>query len=254
MVNIQVYRPFYSFSRVFLKKYFSRIIENEFKELDVNVELELKKNQISFNIQGEDWEIVKNFINQKFVILKNIKDIQKDSHFKGFLNSVGDFVYGIYVDIGIRKQIKKYVLIPLYKLRENFFLGNKVSLRYISKNLGLLNNLAVKIKIIDVNLDENKILGNLDLSEIEKYNRWIKNNNEILLFCGVTLTKIQKIFQSMNINKYLVNIDNLDFFEHAVILEEGTTAKGILAKIGKHFKNDISLLSPKNVRALIDST
>lgn len=253
MVNIQVFRPFYSFSRDFLKNYFSRMFNNEFKELDVKIDLQINKNQINFTIEGEDWEIVNNYINKKFIIEKNILNIEKNSIYKGFLNSIGDFGYGIYVDIGIRQKLKKDVLIPLFNLRKNFFSEKKIPLRTITEKLGFINNLPISIETIDVNSTEYKILGNLSNLEIEKYSRWIQNNNEILLFCGATLTKIQKTFQKMNLNKYLVNIDNLDFFEHAVILEEGTTAKGILAKIGKHFKNDISLLNPSKVRRLIDS-
>ncbi|MHA1798685.1 MAG: DUF2110 family protein [Candidatus Helarchaeota archaeon] len=254
MVNIEIFRPFYSFSREFLKNYFSRLLKNTFKDLDVEFNLSLVKNGLQLAIEGEDWEVVKNSINQIFVSVKNINDIKKNSIYKGYLNSVGEFGYGIYVDIGIRRHLKKDVLIPLFLLRKNLFLNKKFSLRNISNILGFMNNLPINIEIVEVNIQENKILGNLSIEELEKYSNWIKNDNEILLFCGVTLTKIQKTFKELNINRFLLDIKNLDFFEHAVILEEGTSAKGILAKVGKYFKNDISLLNPAKVRNFIDST
>lgn len=254
MVTIEVFRPLYSFSKSFLKNYFNKLVTNEFKELDVTINLKLEKNKIIFSVDGEDWEIVKNFISQKFVVIKNINEVKKGMSFNGFLNSVGNFGYGNYVDIGIRKFIKKDLLIPLFNLRKNFFSNKKIPLRSINNYLGFIDNLAVKVEVLDIDYDENKIMGNFTSDLIDQYNNWIRNDNEILIFCGVTLTKIQKTFKELEANKYLKDLIILDNFEHAVILEDGTTAKGILAKVGKHFKNEISLLNPVKVRESIGSS
>jgi len=253
MVKLEVFRPLYSFSRSFLKNYFTKIVINEFKELEVSISLKLEKNKIEFLVEGEDWEIVKNFINQKFVVFKNLKEIKKGMVYKGFLNSVGNFGYGNYADIGIRKYIKKDLLIPLHILRKDFFSDKKIPLRSINNYLGLIDNLAVNVEVIDIDHVENKILGKFSTDSIEQYKNWINNDNEVLIFCGVTLTKIQKTFKEFDSSKYLKDLIILDNFEHAVVLEDGTTAKGILAKIGKHFKNEITLLSPAKVRKSIES-
>jgi hypothetical protein len=226
------------------------------RELDVQLKrFEIdKKGHIVLDITGSDDEFFKNVLQQEYGVTPETHEIIPGTQHIGQLVDVGKVGYGAYVDIGNTSKKSFDALVPLHRLREQTGMDKK-SLRQIAKNLVLVDNLPVEVRIIGIDIASKKIEAELSSSFIERLNNWKSDDHERLLVFGANQGMIENALRITKHSDDIYSFEKIGVFEYALVCKRSTRASGILSAIGPKLKGvPMHLFIPKEIEGTLNDT
>ncbi len=224
-------------------------IQNLILELDAKIRRidSDRKGHIRITIDGSDDEFVSSMIAKEYGIIPEIHEIIPNSIHSGQLVDVGKVGYGLYVDIGITEPKLMDALVPLHQIRDQFSMPNS-PLRRISKSLVLVENLPVKVRIVKVDMMNQKIEAEFTDSTVNRLIKWSKDDHERLLVFGANESMLERALLKSSHSGDIYSIEKLGPFEYSLRCKRTTRASGILAAIGPHLKGvPMHLFIPEEV-------
>ena len=204
---------------------------------------------ITLELEGEDEVAAVNFLKHNYGATCTLGELEVNSTRKGKLIQTGQFGFGLFIDIGIDSKYKIDAFLPLYKIRKQLARSEKIPLRDIIYNYGLLDNFSVEVLIDSIDLLNRKVQVSLSEDQINKFYEWTKSDLERLIICGVSRNHIKKLILESGHFRDIIAVERLGLLEEMLLCKKGTQGAGILSVIGPLIKDaKIHLFIPKNVK------
>ncbi|MFW9898358.1 MAG: DUF2110 family protein [Candidatus Thorarchaeota archaeon] len=207
-------------------------------------------NRFEIFISGPEEIFVFNLFRKEIGSINEFKEIKVGKIFKGTMVDVGNVGFGIFVDCAVMNP-KVDVLINLHSLRKQLCNDKEKSLRDIINAYEFIDHFPVHVRIIEVDLINNKIQGELSENSLKLFQKILDKNIEGLFMSGETKGQFKKALLRNGHLRDVISLKRYGFLEHIALLKENSNAPGIISKIGKDLKNcKLSAIRPERIKNL----
>ncbi len=205
------------------------------------------KGNVIIRVEGDDEEFVYNLLAKEYGTGLAFRDLVVGQDYWGQTTSVGRVGYGLYVDIGITSPESKDVLVPLHRLRNQTRMKGQ-SLRTIAKSLLFVDSLPITIRLVNMDIAQKKLEGELAPSFIKRTREWGIDDHERLLVFGANRYMIQTALEQSDHSTDIFKIEELGAYEFSLVCKRTTRASGIVSAIGPRLKGvPMHLLIPSEL-------
>jgi len=229
-------------------------LQSEVSQLIANLDSQLlsistsSKGNVIIRIEGDDEEFVYNLLAKEYGTGFAFGDLVIGQDYWGQITSVGRVGYGLYVDIGLTGPESKDVLVPLHRLRDQTRMKGQ-SLRTITKSLLFVDSLPITIRLVNVDVAQKKLEGELAPSLIKRTWEWGVDDHERLLVFGANRRMIETALEKSDHSTDIFRIEELGAYEFSLVCKRTTRASGIVSAIGPRLKGvPMHLLIPGELK------
>jgi hypothetical protein len=228
-------------------------IENILTDLigDLNVEFKVKGTLagkwVQLELSGEDEGVGSKLLEREAGFCPvDLANVKKFSVFKGYVTNPEKSREELYFDIGVIQPKVIQAAVPLNRLQTHLVDGKKIPLWNMSEFWGICENLPLEIKILEVNVAENKIEADLQPGQIRKFALWKESLLDRLLVIGASLDEVNIAVEQEGLSRDVIEVEALGMFEHALVCKLGTDAAGLIGRIGRRLrKAKFTVFNPK---------
>ncbi len=222
-----------------------------------NTTLKIKKlrefdGRFEVSINGPEEVFMYNILKKEIGTIKEFKDINESSIYKGTLTDVGKVGFGLFVDCAFMNP-KVDVLINLHTLREQLCHGREKSLKQIIEAYDFIDHFPVDVKILKIDKENLKLQGELAPNSLSLFKKILDENIEAVFLSGETKGQFKKAIVKKGHFRDIITVKRFGFLENMILLKEDSNAPGIISHIGKELNNcKFSALRPKRIRKLFN--
>lgn len=206
------------------------------------------RNWVQLDIAGDDAKVAENFLRKKFGVAPSPTDVHLPMVLRGKIVDAGRVGYGVYVDVGFTSSSPMDVLITLHSLRSSLADGKKLSLREIREIFCLHDEVSISVRLTELDVEGKKIGGELSDSQLERFREWLSTSLDRVIVLGAPVEQIMLSLRKSGMQRDIAKVEELGFFEHALLCKLGTDAPGVIKALGR-FLPDAPLyaFSPKKI-------
>lgn len=231
------------------KKHLNNYLNFTFKRLKVktkNFNI-ISSNWIQLDLYGEDERIAEKYLANRIGLCPaHLEDIEKFSTIKGYITLVKKG--NLYLDIGVFVPNIAYATISTHILQAQLIDGKNFPLEKLFKLFGFCKNMPLTIKVISINKEKNRIESILSERQISNYRAWEKSLLERLIILGPSTFEVRMALRRARLNRDVIKVESLGFFENALVCKLGTNAVGLISKLGEILKyGTFTVFNPKKV-------
>ncbi|MFX1571279.1 MAG: DUF2110 family protein [Promethearchaeota archaeon] len=222
-----------------------------FSDTSINIK-KLRKfdKRFEVSISGPEERFIFNLLKKEIGSIHEFKDIKVGKEFKGSLVDVGKVGFGLFVDCAILNP-RADVLINLHTLRSQLCGGRERSLKEIIEAYDFIDHFPVLVKITEIDIVKNKLLGELAPHTINFFQKIVEENIEGVFLSGETKGQFKKVINKKGHFRDIITFKRFGFLENFVLLKEGSDAPGIISHIGNELENcKLSAIRPGKIRRL----
>lgn len=202
-------------------------------------------------ISGPEEIFVYNLLKKEIGILNNFEDVKVGDVYKGTMVDVGKVGFGIFVDCAIANP-ETDVLVNLHSFRDQLCGGKEKAIRDIMRAYNFIDHFPVYVKILDIDLEKNKIKGELDKKTLNIFKKIIDENIEGIFLSGQTKGQFKKALIRKGHLRDIISLERYGFLEHIAVLKEDSNAPGIISNIGNDLRNcKLRALIPEKMKSLL---
>jgi hypothetical protein len=226
-----------------------------FKGLEVEAKVlgTVGEGWVQVDLAGEDEAIATNYlIKEAGLCPSSFEDVNNFSTLKGYIKNIGKSEGALLVDVGIFQPKIVYAKVVLSRLQTQLMNGKKTALSKIAELFGLCEGLPVKVKVTNLNEEENHIDAELSTGQIETYIAWCESLLDRLLVLGTSIREIETILQHAKLERDVIDVEPLGLLEHVLTCKLGTDAAGLIPKIGRNLNAKFAVFNPKPLRAFLN--
>ena len=240
-----------------LKKSIEFILKNEFSELDVQIKKISfsEENLAEIHVEGEDEEIVANFIHNQYGAEYNISEIVENKSYFGRIRKTESVNFGLFIDMGVYISEERIdALYPLYEIRKQLVKNRKISLKKIVHSFGFIENLPLIFEVTEKRVIGRKLRVKLTKESLDWLLKPFEEENEALIITGATTKMIKDALKKTNHSQDIEIIERIGFLEHRLICKKNTRADGIIPEIGYLLgEAKIAAQSPGRLKRLLST-
>jgi hypothetical protein len=226
-----------------------------FKGLEVEAKVlgTVGEGWVQVDLAGEDEAIATNYlIKEAGLCPSSFEDVNNFSTLKGYIKNIGKSEGALLVDVGIFQPKIVYAKVVLSRLQAQLMNDKKIALSKIAELFGLCEGLPVKVKVTNLNEEENHIDAELSTGQIETYIAWCESLLDRLLVLGTSLREIETTLQHAKLERDVIDVEPLGLLEHVLTCKLGTDAAGLIPKIGRNLNAKFAVFNPKPLRAFLN--
>ena len=202
------------------------------------------------SISGPEEVFMYNILKKEIGIIKEFKDIDESTIYKGTLTDVGKVGFGLFVDCAFMNP-KVEVLINLHTLREQLCRGREKSLKQIINAYDFIDHFPVHVKILKIDRENLQVQGELAPDSLNLFKKILNENLEAVFLSGETKGQFKKAITRKGHFRDIITVKRFGFLENMILLKEDSNAPGIISHIGPELNNcKLSALRPKRIRTL----
>ena len=200
---------------------------------------------IRVKVSNEDEKVAIRYLaNEIGINVARLGDLQTGTVVLGFVKNID--AKEIKVDIGINSPKNLNATIQSWNLQHQLSGREKNSGNKILDLYGICEKLPLRIKILSA--CNEKIEAELSDTQVAQYQHWKEALLDRLIILGVPINDVQVAIKQTKLDRYVIEIESLGFFEHSVICRLGTDARGLIPRIGKKIKKArITVFSPQKI-------
>jgi len=204
------------------------------------------------SISGPEEVFMYNILKKEIGIIKEFKDINEGTIYKGTLTDVGKVGFGLFVDCAFMNP-KVEVLINLHTLREQLCRGREKSLKQIINAYDFIDHFPVHVKILKIDRENLQVQGELAPDSLNLFKKILDENLEAVFLSGETKGQFKKAITKKGHFRDIITVKRFGFLENMILLKEDSNAPGIISHIGAYLENcKFSALRPKRIRRLFN--
>ncbi len=196
----------------------------EVPELDLDEE----RGWVKVRVAGPDEEAAENLLIRLYGRVPSIHEVKEGDEFRGYLVDVGKVGYGLYFKSFLED---KDALYPLYQMRKQLVDGKKVPTRAIARAYGLMEGLALQLRVIKV--EPEGVSVEISPRQLGLIKSIVYQELEALFVVGATPKELERALLRTG-HKRDVRVRRLSFLSHMLICKRGTQAKGLIPRLGPH--------------------
>lgn len=210
---------------------------------------------IRTSVSGEDEVAALSLIGKEFdtapVYAKNIKE---GSRYGGKILSSAKSDIEIYVDLGVFLPSVMDAAVSLQHLQAQLVDGKRSSLQKIMKLFCLLENSSIEVLIKYADAKRKFFVAELSEEQISRISSWTHSNLDRLVVLGTFKENVENAVKASGHFRDVVEVERLGMLEHAVVCKLGTSAVGLIPKLGRLLPNVVfGVLSPNEILRLIEA-
>ena len=204
---------------------------------------------IRIDVSGEDEVAAMNLLRKEFgtapVYSKNVKE---GGVYDGKIVFSGRSSTQVLVDVGAFLPASIDAALPLQHLQAQLVDGKKLTLKRITRLFCFLDNFPMEILIKHIDEKRKSFVAELSEKQISLISQWSSSNLDRLVVLGAFPRAVENAAKAIGHSRDLVEIERLGMLEHAIICKLGTSAVGLIPKLGKLIPNAVfGVFSPKEI-------
>lgn len=189
--------------------------------------IEFRERFTKVKIAGPDAETAVAFLRRTYGVRLNTSDIREGEVFAGRVYALADD--HILVDIGVGEdQPELLVRVPLTEFARA--LGAKEMDRETFMLLGIRERFPLQVKI--GHIEGTTAEGTLGERTVRLLQRWLERPVDRIIVYGATRAQVERAIKKAGHTRDVVNVERLGFLEHAIVCKRGTSAKGLIPRLG----------------------
>lgn len=216
------------------------LLSAEFEDLDV--EAKVLGNPINkwvqVSLSGEDETIAASYMNKKIgTCPTTLENAKNQPVLKGYISKVDQTKQELKVDVGIFEPKTMHAIVPFSRLQAQVAESKEISFKKIVDAFGLAEGLPLSVKIIG---EEAEGLGaELSTQQVEKLRGWQQSLLDRLIILGASRGTVDSVMERTRLDRDVIDVEALGFFEHALTCKLGTDAAGVIPRIGGYLKHSV---------------
>jgi len=222
--------------------------------VEATVSGEPSENWIQVKLSGEDEAVAASLLAREFGFCPSkLESIEKSSALKGFVTNLKESKNELYVDVGVFQPKTVLAAVPLNNLQAQLAGGKTTSLEKIAEFWGVCEHLPLKVKVVNVDAEENRIDAELAAEQVARFFNWRDSLLDRLLILGASLDQVKMAVEQAELGRDVIDIESLGMFEHALVCKLGTDAAGLVSRIGMRLrKAKFTVFNPKKLKAFLE--
>ncbi len=234
-------------------KQISGLLKTNLEGIDAKVELSMDENWVRASLSGEDETIAASYLRREIGLCpETLENVKRFDNLKGYIVELDRSPDRLNVDIGVFKPENILATVPLKHLQAMLVDGRKIALRKIAELFGLSDGTPLNTKITIVDKVEKQIGASLATAQVERFNTWQESLLDRLIVLGATLQEIRNTLKYTGLNRDVVGLETLGFFEHGLTCKLGTDAAGLVSIIGRDLRSaKFVIFSPRKIRDIL---
>jgi hypothetical protein len=229
----------------------SRDLKSTFEDLKVEIQIgrTTARGWIQASVSGEDENVVLNYLTANIGLCPaSLDNLTKYQTIEGRLTDPSRHENELQIDIGVFSPRIVDASITLKRLQAQLGEGKKIPLRKFNELFGFCKNLPLTIKILNADNEKNHVEAELAEKQQKRYDDWKKSLLDRLLILGASHREIKLALENSGFSRYVIGIEPLGIFEHAIVCKLGTDAAGLIPRIGRKLgKATFSVFRPRRV-------
>jgi len=224
-------------------------------EVEMSLTGHTERGWARIEVRGDDEQVACNYLRERFGLApESIEDIRSRSVVRGQAIDAGRVGYGLYVDVGFAQTMPVDALIPLHTLRSQFADGCKVSTHAILETYCITDNFPLSLRVSRVDQTGTKIEAEFSDEQISMFEHWFEDRLDRVLAFGIPRKEVDEALAATQLRRYVVEVEELGLFEHALLCKLGTDGVGVIARLGSSLRGiPLRVFSPFKARALAGS-
>ncbi len=239
------------------RRHIDQTVKDLFEGLAVEATVSGASNErwVHVSLSGEDDAVATNLLARDFGFCPSaLENVETGSILKGFVTNLKNSKEELLVDVGVFKPKAVQAVVPLGNLQSQLASGKNMALKKMAELWGICEYLPLRVKIANVNAEENRIDAELAAEQIEKFMLWRDSLLDRLLVLGVSLSQVKMAVEQAMLDRDVVDIESLGMFEHALVCKLGTDAAGLIPSLGRRIRAaTFTVYSPRKVNAFFNS-
>jgi hypothetical protein len=205
---------------------------------------------VLLEITGEDEGVAVKLLEREIGFCPiQLEKVKKFAGHKGFITGLDRNTDAIALDVGVYQPRIVAATITSSSLQNTLADGKKLTVKRLSEMWGLCENLPLKIKVLEVEPNEDNIKAELQDGQIKKLITWKESLLDRLLVIGASATEISTVIDQEGLGRDVIDVEQLGVFEHALVCKLGTDAAGLVGSLGRHLrKAKFTVFNPKNLQ------
>ena len=218
----------------------------------IKVVEETNRGWIRVDVSGEDEVAALNLLRKEFGAAPVYsKNVEEGGVYDGKIVFSGRSGAEIYVDVGAFLPASIDAAVSLQHLQAQLVDGKKLALKRITQLFCFLDNLPMEILIKHVDNKRRSFVAELSEKQVSLISQWTVSNLDRLVVLGTLRRTVENAAKSIGHSRDIVEIERLGMLEHAVVCKLGTSAVGLIPKLGQLIPNAVfGVFSPKEILLL----
>ncbi|MBW2059850.1 MAG: DUF2110 family protein [Deltaproteobacteria bacterium] len=181
-------------------------------------------------LEGPDEEAAEKYLESQYGRTCTLREIGEGDIRRGKITDLGRIGYGVYVDIGVLDGEGRPIdaLLPSFALRKQMGVKGSISVRRLSKSLGLTDYLPLDIRILKIDREKEEIEARLTNAQA----RHLGRGRHRFYVCGETRRKIKNALQRTGNSPKIVRIRRLGLLESEVQCSKEVDPLELVRQIG----------------------
>jgi hypothetical protein len=226
MIKVITLQHIYGKNRERMAGLLKTLVENEFKDLEVKVEISITpENWAEYTLEGEDEEVSANLLTSRYGT--PAKKAEPGKVYIGFLQAFGEDAFLVNIGVPVRVEAEELKA-----------LGNGKP-KQLASRFGLIPHLPVEVEIIQANKN---VKARFTKKQLDIWWNWKKAATDRVTVNGATRSEIKSAIKKTGHGRDIYEIERLGLLEHAIVCQEKTDGPGIVAAIGPRLKSEMGVI------------
>jgi hypothetical protein len=215
------------------------LLQSQFEDLDVKASITANSTYkwVQLAIDGEDEVVAAAFARKEIGICPaNIENVEQGAILKGYISKVDESRGQILIDVGVFEPKVIEAVVSIVVLRQQFSASKEVKLKQIAEAYALAEGLPILVKITS---KEEGLEAELAETQVEKLKSWQQSLLDRLIILRANKEIVTSTLERTHLNRDVIDIEQLGFFEFALTCKLGTEARGLISRVGRYMRNAV---------------
>jgi hypothetical protein len=215
------------------------LLQNQFEELEVDIKITANPTNkwVQAAIKGEDEAIAAAFVRKEIGVCPVGLDELEETSLRGVVSKVDDKREQLLIDVGIFEPKVVHATVSFDTLRAQLLASEQTTVKTIAEAYGIAEGLPVKVEIISS--ESENLKAELSSEQVVKLRAWQQSLLDRLIVLRANKELIISTLERTRLNRDVIDIEQLGFFEFSLTCKLGTDARGLVPLVGRYMRNTL---------------
>jgi hypothetical protein len=221
-------------------KQIDELLQEQFDDLDVKAKVTANPTVkwVHVSIEGEDEVIAAAYARKEIGTCPvSLDTVEAGALLRGYVSKIDETKGQLMVDVGVFEPKVTQAAVPLATLREQFSTGKDIGLRKITEAYGIAEGIPLSVEV--TSKDAESLKAKLSSEQVEKLKGWQQSLLDRLVILRAPKELVTVTLERTHLDRDVIDVEQLGFFEFALICKLGTEARGLIPRVGRYMRNAV---------------
>jgi hypothetical protein len=221
-------------------KQIDELLQSQFEELGVEAKVVVNPTNkwVQVSIEGEDEVIAAAYARKEVGTCPvSLENVEVGAMLKGYVSKVDESRMELTIDVGVFEPKVTQAVVSVVVLRRQFAVGKDVGLKAIAEAYGIAEGLPISVKVTEKEAEGLK--AELSPDQVEKLKGWQQSLLDRLIILRAPNELVTTTLERAQLDRDVIDVEQLGFFEYALICKLGTDARGLIPRVGRYMRNAV---------------